>query len=754
MSVEDRVAEVLARIERDPKADVAALLAALPPEERDACREALATREALSRFARSERAEFSDDDAPPRIPGFLVESRIGRGGLGTVWAAWDQSLHRRVALKVLRRETGSREREREREGILDEARKAAALRHPGIVTVHQIAEGEGGAAAIVMEIVEGQPLDRAAAALDFRAKARLLESVARALSAAHAHGIVHRDLKPENVLVTAALEPKVLDFGLAIRAGGAAVGAASSDRGRFVGTPLWASPEQAAMSGDVGPASDVFSFGAVMFAVLTGRPPFDGRTPTEVLGKIRSAEPPFPRTLSPKFPEDLQAICLACLAREPKDRPSALDVADDLARAIAGEPARLRPALYRDLLRRRAAEHVRDVRDWEGQGIVSPAEADRLAVVYRRILADEDHWIFDARRLSLPQVALYTGTWMVVVATLLLVWFARDDLAPWGRVVLPLGSCAILLALGAVARARREIVGTASFVTGLVLAAAPAAVSLFSETGLLALRPEGVEQILPAPYTNEQVFAALSISLALSLGALALLRMTAFAWSTASLLAAAWIAFLVTRGWIELEPQEAALRLLPLVALVVPALAFESRGRVRWAIPFHVIALVALVLLPDVMAQEGWPLRELFGLDRAALPDDRGTAYALAGNGLVFLGAMLLCERSTSLDLRRAARMLEFLVPMHVVGALYAVAADEARWGDLAALLGAVALLLALGPRRSRHRFLLGGLSGVALASHVLLERYGVPPVPFGLGLGLAGLAIAGVTFAILTRRR
>ena len=739
--IEDRVGEFFARPGADGAApDVAGFVAALPEPEREPCRRAIESALELRRELAHVGRDTSSRDTPPSLPGFLVESRVGGGALSSVYAAWDEALRRRVAIKVIRGGFVTPSR------IVDEARKAAALRHPNIVTVHSIAEGPSGTA-IVMELIDGVPLDKAASNLPFREKARLFEKVARALAAAHEKGLVHRDLKPANVLVGADLEPKILDFGLAVWERDRSV-----PSGEFQGTILFASPEQAALSSEIGPASDVFSFGTVMYLLLTGRAPFEGRAPSDLLDKIRAAEPPFPRTIEERVPEDLQAIALACLARDPAARPTARDVADDLARTVAGEPARLRPALYADILRRRAAEHLRDVRDWERQGMVAPAEADRLALIYRRVLSDEDHWIFDARRLSFPQIALYTGTWMVVVAAMLLVWFARDRLSPELRAGIPIAAAAAFLGLGLIAWRRREIVGTASFFAGLVLAAIPAAISAFAESGVLGARPEGTGQILPAPYSNGQVLAAVSIALALSIAALASLRLTAFAWTTAALSVAAYVAFLSVRGFLDLPAEEQALRLLPLVALAGAALLFERAGRVRFALPFHAIALATLVLAPDVMAHGGWWIREL-GLG-GEIDRDRLAAYAFAANGLLLLLVMAAIERAKSLDLRRGARLLEFLVPVHVVGALYANAAETGLWIDVAAHLAAVVLLLALGPWRHRHRFLLGGLAGLALGSHVLLDRELVSPVAFCAGLGAAGLAIATATFALLTRRR
>ncbi|HVR73216.1 MAG TPA: serine/threonine-protein kinase, partial [Planctomycetota bacterium] len=397
-------AEFLAREDQGLAPTLDVYVAGLPPEHRDDCRERIVTATRARGVLRElRRSPLEPADEPPSLRGFRIERLIGRGGVGAVYAAWDETLERPVAIKVLRRGAAADVRER----VIREARKAAGIQDAGIVTVYSVID-EGEEPAIVMELVEGHPIDRAAAALGFREKAKLLQAVARALSVAHERGVIHRDLKPENVIVTPDLRPKVVDFGLAVDVG------EEEGPGRFFkGTPLYASPEQAAAR-SLTPASDVFSFGSLMFTVLAGKPPFQGVTVEEVFERIAACEPPFPRTISSDIPEDLQAVCLACLAKEPQDRPSAADVAADIGRYLVGEPVRSRPSLYRDILRRRISAHSSELGDWECQGMISSQEKDRLDVVYRRILADEDHWIVDARKFTPAQTILYTGSWVTV----------------------------------------------------------------------------------------------------------------------------------------------------------------------------------------------------------------------------------------------------------------------------------------------------------------------------------------------------
>ena len=685
------------------------------------------------------------EEASPKIAGFKIVRCLGRGGLGAVYEAFDEKLHRRVALKVLHTVPDADLRRR----ILDEARKTAALHDPAVVTVHSVLD-EHEPPAIVMELVEGFPLDQFTASLTFEQRARILQEIARALAVAHRRGIIHRDLKPANVLVTPAMKPVVLDFGIAISA-------EEGDRARrqFEGTPLYASPEQAS-GRTLTAASDVFSFGSLMFKVLTGRTPFNGETIAEVLEAICTRPPPFLRDVALDVPADLQAICLACLATDPKARPTAEEIALDLGRFLAGEPARLRPALYGDILRRRISEYSNDLSNWEHQGMISADERDRLQVVHRRILADEDHWLIDARRLTLAQTVLYTSTWVVVVASALLVWLVRAELSPAMRWLLPLGGTGALFAVGWLAAWRKEALASAAFLAGAVLSVVPTTLALLPEINLFAQPADGIRQLFDASFTNQQLLAACFTGLALSICALARLRMTGFAWTACLLGAMTYFGVLLQWNWLKQEPEIQALWLLPLVAFSGIALQFERAGRVRWALPFHLVALVALVAALDVMAGHG-PTLSMLGLNENFSPwldSNRQQYLSFAINGALFLALMLATENARSLDLRRGSRVLEMIAIMHLLGGLYQNAqhhrSDSRVLGDVSLYLAAVALLLVLGPWRSRWRMLVGALGGVALGSYLLIDLNLVPRKPFVLILGTAGLLTALVAYRYL----
>jgi len=717
-------------------------------------------------LAHTQAAGFLPDDSSagavafPRVPGFRIESRLGQGSLGAVYAAHDEKLNRSVALKVLHLTANAEVRRR----VLNEARQAAGLSDPAIVTVYSVLD-ESDPPAIVMERVEGFALDRFCAELNFQQKTRLLREVARGLSVAHEHGVLHRDLKPENIMVGPDMRPRILDFGLALT-----LEEARRPEGGFAGTPLYASPEQ--VRGEaLTEASDVFSLGSVMFKVLTGRCPYDGKKATEVLSKIVSTPPPFLREVALGVPEDLQAVCLACLAAKPEERPSASEVATELARFLAGEPVRLRPKLYGDLLRQNISDYSNKARSWASQSIISGEERDALEVVHRRLLAEEDHWIIDARRITPMQALLHIGTWLTVVATGLMVFMLRDDLeAPW-RWGLPACFTAALLAAGHFARKRQEAIASATFLAGAVLTVAPTVLALLAEMKIFSIPPKGIAQISDV-FTNQQLLAASGTALVVSAFGLWRLKMTGFAWTTVILGVCSYMSGLLLCNWWDQEPKIKALWCLPLAGMESGGLILERLGRVRWTLPFHIVALAALVGCLDVIACQGPTLKMLLpGIERWPYfvePDDIGwtrlQALSIVLNGVLFLSVLLLTERSDSLDLRRAGKVMEFLALSHTLTALFinAEVHGHAKGAgpesflrlDVSLYLCAAALFTVLAPMRSRWRMLVGGLAGCGLGSYLLVDLNLTPRKPFIIGLGVAGLLVAFGTFAFMQRRQ
>jgi serine/threonine protein kinase len=258
---------------------------------------------------------------------YEIRALLGRGGMGEVYEAADHHLDRTVALKVLRPELAADRRFLAR--FRREARTAARLGHPGIVAVHDIAENDGRAF-IVMELVPGVTLGelvRRSGAMDPALAARLVADAADALAHAHDRGVVHRDVSPGNVMVTPSGDVKVLDFGIARAVRGSGASRSGSDA---LGTLAYVAPEQAdADGGDQ--RVDVYALGAVLYELLTGRPPFQGDSTREVADLVRHGTPERVRAIRPAVPAALDDVVTRCLAREPSTR---YPTADRLARAL------------------------------------------------------------------------------------------------------------------------------------------------------------------------------------------------------------------------------------------------------------------------------------------------------------------------------------------------------------------------------------------------------------------------------------
>lgn len=271
----------------------------------------------------------------PSIPGYFLMEELGRGGMGIVYRAADLTLHRHVAVKMIRGEAQANPEHRRR--FLGEARAAARLHHPNLVQIFDTGEFEGHPF-LVFEIVEGGTLaDQIKdAPLSFDRSAQLVAELCDGLQYAHERHIVHRDLKPSNILLGTDGVPQISDFGLAKRLDDEAQHTIS---GMVVGTPSYMAPEQAdGLSLASTPAVDIYSLGAILYELLTGQPPFKAASVMETLEQLRTKEPVAPRTISSDIPRDLETICLKCLQKTPAQRyASAAILSEELGRFARGE---------------------------------------------------------------------------------------------------------------------------------------------------------------------------------------------------------------------------------------------------------------------------------------------------------------------------------------------------------------------------------------------------------------------------------
>jgi tetratricopeptide (TPR) repeat protein len=313
---------------------------------------------------------------------YRIEGEIGRGAMGIVYRAHHVELQREVALKVLSDASSPAHVERFRR----EALAVAKLRHPNIVAVHDAGRIDN-VPFIAMELVDGKTLAALVEekALDLRERVAVLAKVADAVHHAHQRGIVHRDLKPANILVDTAGEPRVLDFGLAHLA---LATAPLTRSGAVMGTPVYMSPEQASgQVHEIGPATDVWSLGVMLYELLTGHPPFTAPELLELYAVIMTRDPMPPSRRSTQVPRELETVCLHALEKNPHQRyPSAAAFAADLNRWLRGEPVRVRPPSTLTVLRRKLARRRGLVAAAAG---VLLAVAVTAAVLSRRVRAAE-----------------------------------------------------------------------------------------------------------------------------------------------------------------------------------------------------------------------------------------------------------------------------------------------------------------------------------------------------------------------------
>lgn len=278
-------------------------------------------------------------------PRYRVEKELGRGGMGVVYLARDTRIDREVAIKVLL--GGGFAGDLPRQRLLSEATTVARLDHPNIVRLYEVGEFED-VPYLVLEYVCGETLRQRTLRQQFTPTqaAGVVATLARAVEHAHANGVIHRDLKPQNVILASGPEdvlvPKLTDFGIAKRFGEES---ALTGTGVLLGTPVYMAPEQATSRREaISPRTDVYSLGAILYELLTGRPPYPDEDPAQVALRVILETPSPPRSVRPTTPPGLEAICLKCMDKSSERRyPTALELAEDLERWLRGEVPSARP---------------------------------------------------------------------------------------------------------------------------------------------------------------------------------------------------------------------------------------------------------------------------------------------------------------------------------------------------------------------------------------------------------------------------
>jgi len=625
---------------------------------------------------------------PERLSGHKILGQIGAGGMGRVLLGYDDRLGRKVAIKILNRRY--RENEPVRQRFMQEARALAHISHPNIVRIFSLGQPEE-APHFVMELVEGASLVEAGRPLTLRQKAALIQKVALAVDFLHQHQILHRDLKPTNILVSADLEPKILDFGLAqqLESDGRRV----TRPGEIMGTPDYFSPEHTVPGSRFDPRSDVFSLGTVLYEVLTGSLPFHAESFAEQVRRIREEVPILPRRRNPDVPGELQDICLKALEKKPENRyASAGEMANDLERYLAGEKVHAVPTAYASLITGKIEQHIQDLEGWRRDEILSQYEFDGFRKSYNRLIEREDAWILEARRLTLPQVTLYLGAWILTVGTALLFLFQFIRLPGKIAVVLVMGVAGLTFWSGQRIWKRGQLrIGIAFLLTFCLLLPIALLLTMIEAHIAAVPSPHKKWELLgnvEEPYraaTNAQLWWAILLTLPACGWLRRFTHSSVFSLMIAVMGVALSLVTLLRLGWLEFaknDPGWFYFRILPVAAIFfISAFAIERLGFFNDSRYFYPVAVVLTLMALSGLAAEHHPYREW--LERNLAWTRGQIEYLFIANAGIYFALQAVCDRFPSAQMRAVAKAFRFVIPGHILTSLFLLwfhAYD--RWQD------------------------------------------------------------------------
>jgi serine/threonine protein kinase len=721
----------------------------------------------LDALAEIDRAIEPDLTLPERLSGHKILAEIGAGGMGQVLLAQDEALGRKVAIKRLAPRYAEDAVLRAR--FMNEARAMARLSHPGIVRIYRLGAAEEPPH-FVMEYLEGAPLTVAARSLTWPQKAEMMLKTALAVHFLHTQGILHRDLKPGNILVGPDLEPKLLDFGLALDLGGRE---RLSQIGEIAGTPEYLSPEQAAGAQNgvqnLDARSDVFSLGAVLYEVLTGEPPFRGETVAVLLEKIRTQDPTLPRRRQPGIPRALQNICLKALEKDPAARyATAREMADDLRRFLAGEAVHAEPAAYARLIAGKVGQHLRDLESWRSEQIVSDDEYHGLRKRYQRLLEREDAWILEARRLTLPQVTLYLGAWVLAVGAAFLTFFPYPALAGAPAVLIAWAAALPMAWTGVRNWQQGRFRVAIAYLLAFCLLAPIAVLVTVEETRLCATLGDQWTKLelfhrlkFEREATNAQLWWAILSGLPVCWWLRRFTRAPVFSLmfaATAAMLCLATLLRMGMLGWLDDDPGRFYFHLLPCALLFLGAgYAFEWRRLTDDSRYFYPFAVVFTWTALSGVAGFHEPYAAWL---KSVAPWTRGQVeYLFLVNAGVYFALDQLFGHTRSTQLHAVGKSFRFVIPGHVMTSLLLLGMEakspfEARVFEWMLPATACVFVFASIPRQMKNFFISGlfffAIGVYRLQQNVFPQRAAWPVALLTTGMALT---VAAANYAPLKVR-
>ena len=665
---------------------------------------------------------------------YRVIRKVGEGAAGQVFQVIDTVLERLVAIKFLRRKSPVDGADSE---AWREARLMSQLNHPNIAQVYEIGELDGQKF-IVMEWVDGLPLTEAWKELQLQQRLRIYLDVLDAVAAAHRRDIIHRDIKPSNILVTSELKPKVLDFGIALE-----TRSLESIKQRvYRGTPAYSAPEQITPPVEIYPATDVFALGVLLYELLTDALPFPQTEPKELFQAIRSEYPELPSAIQEKIPIPLQNICLKALEKEPQKRyPSAQSLSDEIHRYLRGEKIWSRSSFLTDKVHQEVFYHRQKLKVWHDNELLTEREFDKLESIYERVISPPDPSIIEARKLSLSQVCLYLGGWIVVLGSFVLFYKTWERIPIYWRPTPAIAATALMVILGTVMWRRNESRLAVGFLATANLLIPITTLLTLAQWEILssANYPWGMESIseIVAEQVNwylivgnVQLYISSWCWLAFSLLFLRITRSSIFvlfsiiaflAWLTTCYVIAGMIGFAEEIPW--REDIIAGRYLFPGIGLFILGVILDRRRCAHYAWPLCVVGVALIVICLSVIAHSdstlfGW-LGFVFALDKL-----EASLLSFACNGIMYLGLAGICRLLGTRLQRTLAWILNWLGPVHILGTLRildlsGLPVSESHQLIYRILLPIASFAFVFGSVvRQMKSFFFSGLAGIATAVH------------------------------------